>query len=73
MQESVAAIGTSAITEMLDQMSCAGGGAAGGAGGGGARGGGGGQGGGGNSRPDEELGACGGSAEATPNQRINPS
>jgi len=63
MQESVAAIGTSAITEMLDQLTCAGGsGGSGAAGGTGA----------GNARPEEEMGACGGS-EATPNQRLNPS
>ena len=74
MQESVAAIGTSAITQMMDQLTCAGG-SGGGAGAAGAGGGGAGAAGTGtgNARPDEELGACGG-AEPLPNQRQhNPS
>ena len=72
MQESVAAIGTSAITDMLDQLSCAGGNNGGGPAGSGGAGGGGSHGGAGGgmegSRNEEELGACGG-AGANPNQR----
>lgn len=69
MQESVAAIGTSAITEMLDQLSCAGGNSGGGTAGGGAGGANGGPGGGMEvTRPEEQLGACGG-VGANPNQR----
>ena len=69
LQQSVASIGTSAITEMLDQMTCAGG--AGGAGGGAA--GGGSTNGTERTHPDEQMGACGGGAEETHNQRLNHS
>ena len=64
LQQSVASIGTSAITEMLDQMTCTGGtggGAAGGSTSGTER-----------THPDEQMGACGG-AEETHNQRLNHS